>query len=91
MAPKADVDVAPKVDGTDAVRPKAGFACPKAVLVVVFPKADGVAPKVDCGFEVDEPLDPNENADAGIVPKGDDPKDELVAGFPKFDVPPNAD
>jgi hypothetical protein len=91
LAPKADVDAAPNVDGTDAITPKAGFACPKAVLVVVFPKADGVAPNADGGFEVDEPLDPNENADAGIVPKGDDPKDEVVAGFPKFAVPPNAD
>jgi hypothetical protein len=58
----------------------------------VFPNVDGVAPKVDCGFDVDDPLDPNEKAEAGIAPKGDDPKEAVVVGFPKADVPaPKAD
>jgi hypothetical protein len=84
-APKADVvpvlpdpnaDVPPpKVDDVVGAPKAVLFCCPKAFGVVLLPKAEGVEPNPEDRF-AEEFLDPNEKAEAGIDPNGEDPNEE---------------
>jgi hypothetical protein len=88
VIPNADVEgVVPKA-GVDGVAPNADFGCPNAE-VVPLPNAEGVEPKADGVLEDPESRDPSENAEVGIDPKGDEPKE--VAGLPNEDVPLKAE
>jgi len=86
LAPNAEGVVDPNADGVDEVVPKAERGCPNVVFDVVLPKAEVVLAGVEDEFADVAPLDPNENAEAGIAPNGDVPNDE--ADLLNDEVPP---
>lgn len=88
FAPKAEDIPVPNVEGPDGVVPKLDCGCPKAVVEMLLLKAEGALLSPDWGFEPSV-LDPSVNADAGMVPNGEDPNDE--GGLARLDAPPNAD